>query len=1040
MRTAIARQGNVRQLRPIELQDRGQSRVSPLELGLIEQPTRPRSEYTAGIRRLAIEAADAGQLGPAADLTRAAMTEDGYARGVLGTLTEGLWGLPMTFLGDPAQVEALSDTPRGLGQWSEMFPQPEAIKLMSWGVNLGVGLGQMRRQWSEPGDHVISLDEAADGTYRVRRPVRPIGKHATRVLRTWDPKYLRHQWWDDTWWLDTADGEIRIRANDGEWLFYMPYGSVKPWEYGAWKALTLAFVLARDAMFDQSRHAEVLAPVRVGKVPQGTTERQRLTYLRQIREMQRLHAFVLPPGLEYTIVESTGKINDIYKQIIDRSERQYCLIYTGNETTTKGTPGFSQGDVQERIQKSKLQSFSGSLSRCLRDGGLVEWSVENYGTADAPLALFDCDPPEDKLANAKTVAAAGESIKAMTEGLATVGLRPTVASVTAYAQKFGFAVEALPAQAPTEEKAPLLSQGDTAKALRADEVRALAGFAPFGDERGDMVLSALNAPPGGGPPGFAAPEPAPGLTPPAATVAESIDAPSDNAAAALAAKMTLHRVQRCEHERPNRCLLCGIERTRDFDPEAVPGAGHTWHVAWRPIGGALPVVEPPAATIAAVVESTPPVTAAPPSELDAALADLTRALAAVDALGPEAAELAAGYNPDQDRADDGKFGSGSGSAKGGKGKAPAKAKAPKKDSYGTGKAAAQARAGSKAAEGITAGAQAGSNTHEAASKAHSEAAAHHAAAAKASKKPEYKAAHAAAAQAHERVASAHAAEHAKASEPAHEAPKPAPVAPKVEAPAPAHAPTPEPAQVETPESATPEEVKASVTAKVAALPHDDEWMATDPSEMRSAVDSVKVHIESKLVDMPAHEVDAVNGFTNGHDYEMRALERGATKDDLMLSRMNKGESLKDAREHVEKSASLLPGFHAAQERLAVSQPPPPSLMRGMAASDRTLNELLTKDTFTNSGMSSSSSLDPRIASGFAEQNIGKPDFRGDKCEHSVIFKIDKARTAPVMHSALNPEYGDHEKEQILRRGASYRVTGRSVDRDGFVIIDMTEDD
>jgi len=567
-----------------------------MQLGLVEQPTRPRSEYTMAAWREAKEAADNGVLRQAADLTRAAATEDAYARGVLAQLTEGLWGLPMNFLGDPQMIASLTDTPSGSGQWREMFPQPEAIRLMSWGINLGVGVGQMRHKWQEPGEYAVSLEEVEDGSYQIAKPIRPVGAHATRVLRTWDPKWLRHQWWDDTWWLMTADREIRITPNDGEWILYMPYGSQKPWEYGAWKALTMAFVLGRDAMFDESRHAEVLAPVRVGKVPQGTTQRQRQEYLRQIREMQRMAAFVLPPGLDYSIVESTGRITDIYEKIIARCERQYCLIYTGNETTTKGTSGFSEGDVQERIASSKLKSFSGSLSICLRDGGLRDWAIANYGSDDPPLAQFDCEPPEDKLAKAKTVTAAGESLTSMATGLREFGLRITVQSATAYAQSFGFAVEPIPVAVATQEpKESPISQGDLAKALRADEIRALSGVPPFGDPRGDMVLATLNAAPGGGPPGFGAPPAAPALPPaPVATVAESDSPPTDEAAAYLAAKMTEHGVARCEHNSSNRCRLCGVERTRDFDAGAGPDGEHVWRVAWRPIGS---VAAPGVATV-----------------------------------------------------------------------------------------------------------------------------------------------------------------------------------------------------------------------------------------------------------------------------------------------------------------------------------------------------------------------------------------------------------------------------------------------------------
>lgn len=546
----------------------------------MELPTRPRSEYTATVRREALEAADLGRMREASDLTRAAMTEDGYARGVLGGLAYGLWGLPMHFIGDPNMIEALTDTPLGAGQWRTMFPQPEAIRLFSWGATLGVGIGQMRKRWRTPGEDVISVEEAEDGSYKIRRPERPIGAHDTRVLRAWDPKYLRNQWWDDTWWLMTADGEIRIEPNDGEWILYMPYGSIKPWEYGAWKALTLAFVLGRDSLFDRSRHAEVLAPVRVGKVPQGTTEKQRARYLKQIREMQRMHSFVLPPGLEYNIVESTHKIGDIYDNIIGWSERTYRLIYTGNETSTTGSKGFSSGDVQERIAKHTLKSFSESFASCLHDGGLVMWGVENYGTPDVPLAQFDCDPPEDKKTAAETLKTAGDAMVAFSDGLKEVGLRPTKAAFQKLAQKFGIEVEEI----PTASNKPAIEITPTARenVYRAFEVRAADGYEPIGDDRDNMTVAELEAlakrrAEGGGTPADGTPIP----SEPSDPEAEPAEPPTDESAAALAAKMTAHGVERCGHGGVNRCRLCGIERERDFTPDGNGGA--VWHVKWRPI-------------------------------------------------------------------------------------------------------------------------------------------------------------------------------------------------------------------------------------------------------------------------------------------------------------------------------------------------------------------------------------------------------------------------------------------------------------------------
>lgn len=72
------------------------------------------------------------------------------------------------------------------------------------------------------------------------------------------------------------------------------------------------------------------------------------------------------------------------------------------------------------------------------------------------------------------------------------------------------------------------------------------------------------------------------------------DEVTDATAEILATKMTEHAVQRCEHGVVNRCVKCGIERTRDFaigeDGQPVRDAEGNilWTVLWRSIGTKTP--------------------------------------------------------------------------------------------------------------------------------------------------------------------------------------------------------------------------------------------------------------------------------------------------------------------------------------------------------------------------------------------------------------------------------------------------------------------
>lgn len=59
--------------------------------------------------------------------------------------------------------------------------------------------------------------------------------------------------------------------------------------------------------------------------------------------------------------------------------------------------------------------------------------------------------------------------------------------------------------------------------------------------------------------------------------------PTASEAERLAAEMTAHSVERCPHDKPNRCRICGIEKTRAVVPGA-DGMPHGWSFGWKAIG------------------------------------------------------------------------------------------------------------------------------------------------------------------------------------------------------------------------------------------------------------------------------------------------------------------------------------------------------------------------------------------------------------------------------------------------------------------------
>lgn len=90
----------------------------------------------------------------------------------------------------------------------------------------------------------------------------------------------------------------------------------------------------------------------------------------------------------------------------------------------------------------------------------------------------------------------------------------------------------------------------------------------------------------------------------APAIDQEVDAPDLGHQRRLAASLTEHQIDRCQHGSVNRCRLCGIERERevvmgpDGKPQRGPDGTVLWRVAWRAIGEECPADPPdnPAAT------------------------------------------------------------------------------------------------------------------------------------------------------------------------------------------------------------------------------------------------------------------------------------------------------------------------------------------------------------------------------------------------------------------------------------------------------------
>lgn len=512
--------------------DRSTGSIRPT---VVQLPSRPASEYTAVNQRRAREATYSGNIGAAARLYRAAVTEDGVIAGLMSTIGHGILGLPMSFQGDPEQCAALADAVGTPGEFGMMFPASEAAQVFADGVGFGLGLGQfVACCWRCEADEID--DDGVCETCGACVLMRPAGQHVVTRLRWWDPQYLRQDPYSRRWFLQTITREIEIRPGDGEWFLFTPYPEVDAWRHGPWLYLTIAFVFSRDAVFDRQRHSEVLSPARVMKGTKATTVKGRDKALAMLDAMQRENKFVLPEGYDYEIVESKGTILDIYSAIIAWAKEQAAVGLTGNTVSIDGTKGFTSANVYERVANWKRAFFANEWCSAVRKQGLTWWGIDNYGTRKVPTCKINVESPEDAKARADAYGTLGKSLAELKTGTDALGL--DIEQDWAI-ETFQRAMVRVKPKAGSVQVATL--------PLGVDAVAAPVPGDPAGREDDE---------------GPAEPEYA-------AQLAESLNS-------------HVPPVERCRHGASNNCRKCGIKRVDTLVPGAN-GGEHSFRVTWAPI-------------------------------------------------------------------------------------------------------------------------------------------------------------------------------------------------------------------------------------------------------------------------------------------------------------------------------------------------------------------------------------------------------------------------------------------------------------------------
>jgi len=393
-------------------------------VAILEPSVRVFATWTPALIRSAELAADGGNLRLAADLCETLRADD-RIRGVLSTRSRGLLGLPVEFeaAGDRRRSKRAVKALEADEDFAAAYPEAELVKLLEWGILLGVGAGP--QTWIE----------------------RPNGRLVGR-LATWHARNLRFDWNARRWFV-TLDGgtEAPIVEGDPAWLLYAPYGGSRPWAEGLWRALARWTLLKLYAITDWARHSEVHgSPIRVGVSPErGSTAEHRRELASDLRTLGRDTGMALPPGYDLKLVEATARTWEMFRAQIEMADTAIAVLLVGQNLTTEVKGGsYAAATVHSTVKTDLLRFDASSLATCLHDGGLVHWAEYNFGDAGlAPWPCYDVDPPEDAAQKAATRKTQGEALTA----LKAVGV-----DIAPVAEEFGLVM--LPAAAAPASTTP----------------------------------------------------------------------------------------------------------------------------------------------------------------------------------------------------------------------------------------------------------------------------------------------------------------------------------------------------------------------------------------------------------------------------------------------------------------------------------------------------------------------------------------------------------------------------------------------------------
>lgn len=231
-----------------------------------------------------------------------------------------------------------------------------------------------------------------------------------RIDGDWLPRAIDYR--PQTWFQLVRGNrqEIRLRgAMGGEalqpfgWITHVHKAKSGYLERSAlFRVLVWPYLFKNYSVGDLAEFLEIYGiPMRVGKYPGGSTEKEKLTLLRALAALGHSAAGIIPVGMELEFLNAAQGDPAAFKLMIDWCERTQSKAILGGTLTSgtgEGTNTNALGNVHNEVRLDLRDSDAGQLAATLSRDLVYPIAVLN-GLADnwkrCPRLVFDIQEPED---------------------------------------------------------------------------------------------------------------------------------------------------------------------------------------------------------------------------------------------------------------------------------------------------------------------------------------------------------------------------------------------------------------------------------------------------------------------------------------------------------------------------------------------------------------------------------------------------------------------------------------------------------------------